>query len=375
MPPAWVDPCNGHFTHELTRGKCPLEIVSSNRLVNAGRRSANVRGVLPTNLRDTVSATDLAYLNIVDHNTDVAFDFENASVQELFNAAKSGIVNAGDAMAELGGRIPAAAADVQSTIGHTISALENLVKVGQIVKNPNQVSGNFLRLWACVTKKMKRLSGPVVVVEGTTLTLEAGETEGEKQRPAKFTVDRMLSERLFDACVYQWSLLTHTLGIMAFEVSASFVFDTCYTLRVRHSESFWTAQEYFIACLDLLDQGKVKADKVIEFDRSVMLADARRFGEMFEAKATRSGPSDKGGSSKRWNGECQPCDSTKVAPCPYFNAGKEHDPKHLGSSGKCVFRHVCNHWVSNKGPGGRCESPDHPRTKCDNPNKCDKRVE
>ena len=64
----------------------------------------------------------------MDHTTDVGFVFEKATIQELFDAAKSGVVNAGDAMASLGGRIPSAAPADQTTIGFTISALENLVK-------------------------------------------------------------------------------------------------------------------------------------------------------------------------------------------------------------------------------------------------------
>lgn len=375
MPPAWVDPCNGHFTHELVRGKCPLEIVAANRVANGGRRSASVGGVLPTNLRDSVSLADLAYLNVVDHSVDTGFDLVAATIQEVFDAAKSGVVAAGDAMAELGGRIPGADAATQSTLGHIISALENLVKVGHIIKNPSQVCGNLLRLWSCTTKKMKRLSGPIVVVEGNSLTLDGHDGDPDKGRTAKFSVDRMSTEHLFDACIYQWSLLAHTLGIMAFEVSSSFVFDSVHMLRVRHGETFWTAQEYFIACLDLLDQKKVKADKVPNHDRSVMLADARRFGEMFCSKATGAGPSESPGESKKWNGEFQPSDRTKVAPCPYFNNGKEHDPKHLTSTGKCVFRHVCNHWVSDKGTSGRCEASDHSWPKCNNPHKCNSRVE
>ena len=90
MPPAWVDPCNGHFTHELVRGKCPIEIAAANRVVNGGRRTAAVGGILPSSLQDAVSTSDLAYLNTVDHTTDVGFDFGNATIQELFDAAKSG---------------------------------------------------------------------------------------------------------------------------------------------------------------------------------------------------------------------------------------------------------------------------------------------
>lgn len=377
MPPAWVDPCNGHFAHELTRGKCPIEIAAANRIVNGGRRTATLGGILPSSLQDCVSTSDLAYLNSVDHTADIGFDFENATIQELFDSAKSGVINAGDAMGELGGRIPSAAGDVQKTLGATISALENLVKVGHIVKNPTQISGNYLRVWSITTKKMKRLSGPILVVEGNSFSFEAGDPDSDKSKTAKFSVDRMSTEPLFDACIYQWSLLVHTLGIMPLEISASFVFETVHLLRVRHGETFWTAQEYFIACLDLLDQKKVKADKIPNHDRGVMLSDARRFGEMFLGLATKAGVSATGGKGdvKEWNGEFQPSDRSKIQPCPYFNSGKKHDPKHLTSTGKCVFRHVCNHWVTDKGSGGRCESVDHNWPKCDHPSKCDKKVD
>ena len=374
MPPAWIDPCNGHFTHELTRGKCPIEIAAANRVVNAGRRSAAVGGILPSSLQDAVSTSDLAYLNTVDHTTDVGFDFGNATIQELFDSAKSGVINAGDAMAELGGRIPSAQAADQSTISHTISALENLVKVGHIIKNPSQIAGNYLRVWSITTKKMKQLSGPILVVEGNSFNID-GEGADSDKKSAKFTVDRMSTEPLFDACIYQWSLLVHTLGIMPLEISASFVFDTVHLLRIRHGEDFWTAQEYFIACLDLLDRKKVKADQVPNHDRGVMLSDARRFGEQFCNLANKAGkPRVEQVVPKEWNGECQPASNSKVQPCPYFNTGKPHEAKHLTSAGKCIFRHVCNHWVSDKGPGGRCESADHNWPKCDHPSKCDKKV-
>jgi hypothetical protein len=374
MPPAWTDPCNGHFSHELIRGKCPIEIAAANRVVTGGRRSAAVGGILPSSLQDAISTSELAYLNTVDHTTDVGFDFAGSTIQELYDAAKAGVINAGDAMGELGGRIPSANAADQTTIGHTISALENLVKVGHIVKNPSSITGNYLRVWSITTKKMKRLSGPILVVEGNSFTFE-GSGDSDK-KSAKFSVDRMSTERLFDACIYQWTLLVHTLGIMPLEISASFVFDTVHLLRVRHGEDFWTAQEYFIACLDLLDRNKIKADQVPNHDRGVMLSDARRFGEQFKGLAANaSRPTKEGSETKEWNGEFQSPGNSKVQPCPYFNNGKKHDAKHLTSAGKCIFRHVCNHWVSDKGPGGRCESGDHNWPKCDHAQKCDKKVE
>ena len=123
MPPAWVDPCHGHFVHEQVRGKCPIEIAVSNRTANAGRRAATVSGVLPQPLVDTANSADTAFLNVVDHSVDAAFDFAASSIQEVFDAVRSGIVTPEDAMAELAGRIPAADAAVQGTLGHVIAAI------------------------------------------------------------------------------------------------------------------------------------------------------------------------------------------------------------------------------------------------------------
>ena len=57
--------------------------------------------------------------------------------------------------------------------------------------------------------------------------------------------------------------------------------------------------------------------------------------------------------------------------CFTFNLGKKnakHPAKHLFPDGTCRFRHVCNQWVSGKGPNGICEG-DHPLAKCTNPGK------
>ena len=74
-------------------------------------------------------------------------------------------------------------------------------------------------------------------------------------------------------------------------------------------------------------------------------------------------------------------------PCPHFN---REDPKKPGMSaahpadslkpdGTCKFNHVCNKWVSDKGKNGRClctaGTGNHPRFKCDNPNRCDEAVQ
>ena len=48
----------------------------------------------------------------------------------------------------------------------------------------------------------------------------------------------------------------------------------------------------------------------------------------------------------------------------------DHTKKQLKECGTCKGKHLCFHWVDDKGPWGRCEG-DHPAFKCDNPRKCD----
>ena len=258
-----------------------------------------------------------------------------------------------------------------------------MVSIGFIAKGPSEANGNFLRLWAISVKKTKALGQPIVVLDGATFGEEFFK-EGHKN---KATVERLTTEQYFDAALYQFNLFAHVTGVMPMEILSVFVHEVAYLTRIKHGKSFWVAQEYFIACLDLLDRQTCKAAEIANHDRGVMLENAGRLAQKFiEAYSEKSGGLgvplvDEPHSSVKvpFNGLCQPANS-KANCCPYFNRNKAHDnPKHLDSRGKCIFRHVCNHWVDNKGPSGRClntaGSDGHGWHNCDNPNKCDKALE
>ena len=387
MGPAWIDPCNGAFAHELVKGKCPLEIVRQNGIVSGGRRTATVVGLLPTALHGTITNADLAYLNSRDHDTDHAFDYEGSDPTQLMDGVETGVADGGLVMTQLARRIPRAAdADARSLLQSTLNAVSELLKAKVISKTPGDINGNLLRVWVMSCKRVKSIAGPVVVIDNSSMSFSDFADDSTKK--ARMTIERLTSEQLFDMAIYQWTLMVHALGVMYLEISSLFVFDVAFILRVRHKENFWVCQEYFIACLDLLDR-KVVTDvsKIPNHDRGVMLADAKRFGDKFEAAfkgpggGGAQGPGGQGpGDGPRkekppWNHRCQHATS-KAGFCPYFNKGKDHDnPKHLDSTGKCIFRHLCNHWVNDKGKGGRCESADHAGRDCDNPNKVDAPLE
>lgn len=50
--------------------------------------------------------------------------------------------------------------------------------------------------------------------------------------------------------------------------------------------------------------------------------------------------------------------------CVSWNLGKPHQTKHVDESGTCRFRHACDQFVSDKGPGGQCLGS-HKRKDCD----------
>ena len=386
MPPAappYVDPCNGHFSHRQAVLCCPIERVRANRTAANGTRTATVGDVLPDSLQGTITSTDMAFLNIVDHSADQAFDFQNATVAGLMEAVKGGVISAGDAMYTMALRIPTANAADQSTLQSCVSAIKDLVAVGHVARGSAGTVGNFLRLWAISVKKTKALGQPIVVLDGSTF----GEEFFKDGQRNKATVERLTTEQYFDAALYQFNLFCHVTGVMAMEISSVFLHEVAYLTRVKHGKSFWVAQEYLIACLDLLDRKACKAQSIPNHDRGVMLGNAERLAQRFiEAYTEKAGGHsvplvDEGSSSGKppFNGQCQPA-SSKANCCPYFNRNKAHDnPKHLDSKGKCIFRHLCNHWVDNKGPSGRClnstGSDGHGWHNCDNPNKCDKALE
>jgi len=86
---------------------------------------------------------------------------------------------------------------------------------------------------------------------------------------------------------------------------------------------------------------------------------------------------DKGDKGPKWNNKFNHDKDAK--PCAAFNNGAAHNAFQLKGDGGCRFGHVCDHWVSDKGPGGKClgsaGAKGHARDACDNPNRSDSRLE
>ena len=53
----------------------------------------------------------------------------------------------------------------------------------------------------------------------------------------------------------------------------------------------------------------------------------------------------------KWNNKFNRDKDAK--PCSAFNNGVTHNAFQLKADGSCRFGHVCDHWVSDKGPGAQ----------------------
>ena len=383
--PAYMDACNGQFNHAQTKGCCPIEITLNNAKITKGVRATTDLGVLPPDFIDVLSPGDAAYLRQHDHTADLSFDIVKATHKELMEAVTDGRVTVDTAVGAFIIRLTDAAdANERSEIRDYMGGLKEYRAIKGVSKaRENDVKGNLLYLWAAVTKYVQNLGGGVAATDGPSLIADiekllAAEAESVQRAAPRLSIVRLNAESKFDAALMQWSLMTHLVGVMNTAIQAKFLWSVAYVTRHHSDMDFWATQEYFIACLDLIDRKICTVENVADKDRNVMISTATRLGciQSGAVSAGNKSTSDVSNVAKKvWNGSSKPntAANAKIKPCPVFNgrAGGTHNAGILDRNGACVFRHVCNGWVDDKGSGGMCEG-NHGRITgpCDNVHKC-----
>ena len=90
------------------------------------------------------------------------------------------------------------------------------------------------------------------------------------------------------------------------------------------------------------------------------------FRQNAEGARSRNGnPDDKDKVDHCTNGKFT---ATAKECCPHWNMGMPHPLSAVTENGVCKRNHVCDAFVSNKGPGGKCMG-NHRRDACDNPHR------
>ena len=71
----------------------------------------------------------------------------------------------------------------------------------------------------------------------------------------------------------------------------------------------------------------------------------------------------KDGKDEVYKGTVSECNTNSKMGCVAWNLGNGHLAKHVDTNGKCKFNHVCDAWVTDKGPRGSCGGT-HKRGAC-----------
>ena len=221
----------------------------------------------------------------------------------------------------------------------------------------------------------------------TSVSLEVASSpaaDDKKSAVLTSTIKRFKNAWDFMEALNLFMMFATALGLCSCVALAEFyefvIFDT---IRMR-KQPWELAAELFVVMLRRIEDSAGRLNLVNatnEVHLNTVMDEARSNTEHFHGAAifrTRSGQERRVGAGEdttndvKWNKKFT---STSNIACVYFNSGREHPASALHPDGTCKLNHVCDHWVSDKGKGGRClgtaGTPGHARAACDNPKRCD----
>ena len=221
----------------------------------------------------------------------------------------------------------------------------------------------------------------------TSVSLDMGSSsESQRSSVMTSTIKRFKQPWDFMEALNLFMLFAVALGMCTCTVMAEFyefvVFDT---IRMR-GQPWQLAAEVLVVMLRRIEDSAGRLTLVSATDEvhlNSVLDEARSNAVHFHGEAaffrSRAGMARREGADgtystevSKWNKKFS---SSSGTACVYFNSGRDHPASALHPDGTCRFNHVCDHWVSDKGKGGRCMgtagTPGHARDACDNPKRCE----
>lgn len=310
-------------------------------------------------------------------------DLTTLTEAQLLDAVTDGTAESQDAIREIATRMPGATQAEVQRLSAMQNTLTNLEKVGGniggagVASITGQLLGAFTFAYAQAAMVVRVNTTNTVA----TLTQGEGSEAGEKTKPLHAKLIRPTSMAEFADFLTSWLLICHATGLADVLILGAFLRDVVYdTMSLRKLD--WTvAHELFLVYVEHVETTSDASTTIANVyskgaqDTFMQQATARA-AEHFKSRIFRPSGTDPngtngGGDGKKWNGSWNGKASTC---CITFNLGrKDHPASALTESGSCRHNHICDAWVTDKGPKGQCGGK-HPRVKCDNPNKCDKPV-
>ena len=306
------------------------------------------------------------------------------NVDQLVEAVHSGAANPGDAMRECLTRLAQAGNQLETNRLNALATLLSHMDKGAASSSGSggrtTVLGTYSLAWALAGRIARQTLG--VGVAGVSGSSGPSESATPVVQMVKLSITRPTSMAEFSDMITTWLMLCHATGLGHILALGEFIRDVVhdtisklnYTWQLAHElllvyfEVVETTSDHSINIRNVFAHGS--QDTYLKRANDSMRAHYSNVRVKEEANPPAGANANKGGGKDvKWNGNY---DRNATTTCLSYNLGTEHRAKSLNEKGTCKHNHVCDHWVSDKGPGGTCGGR-HPRSKCDNPNKCDKK--
>ena len=302
-------------------------------------------------------------------------DVTSLSVSDLSAAIAVGRISVEDGRFEFIRRMSddAVSDALVSKLEKICSALPLRSQDAKISAPRAQTSGALSFVFAISSQVVHRLS----VSSKASLTL-SDSTSSFSTSTISMDLKRPLNSDAFSHMLVVWQSILSATGLANAVILGPFLVEVVYD--IIPFKGWKVAFEHFLLYINKIDSGcgwqlatATSLGSVDTFLAKAVKA-AGPLDEKSQPPPGQSPPSTGANSSLQitppvWNGKFN--SDALARPCAAYNLGQDHIK--LNADGSCPFNHVCNQWVSGKGPGAQCKSK-HPRVSCDNSSKCQSRV-
>ena len=308
------------------------------------------------------------------------YDFSGKPPAQIVTAVFEGLVSFTEAGPQL---LALQAASTEAKERENItSALQLLSTFSQLKQAPRgSTSSYYLMIWALVSNYVMAADDRAAV-PGRAGSAEEHASSGGKLGDAGMTAtsakikDPQTAEQFFEMLTW-FPVMTHALGICSVLVCVPFIDDVVHR-GIRRQGHTWELS--YCLLLVYLKHVELAASEDVHLgniynsggqDTKIREAEEKARGVFGATFRTRRGEPRvvRENGKKEWNKAFN--NSSTAVPCAAYNNKADHEHKSLHGDGTCKYAHVCNQFVSDKGPGGQCRG-NHPRKDCDYP--LDKRL-
>jgi hypothetical protein len=357
--------CNDNIGSEHDTANCPMiTTVTENvaALVAGATTIVSVAQLLPTKiLRALPRAVLDAIKSLCSRPMNAPFNYDGASVKEIFQAVMAGRASPDEASIHLHMKIMDASATEVNRIAKTMDIIKTMGP--SRYEAACQMQGAHLYVWA-VTAKCAHDTDAAVL----NAMLDAGSDGANTAHVLK--LERPRSYHDFVRRLNLWVMLLHATGVENALTVTAFLDEVVYP-ELAKGRDWKVVHELFVIYL-----------RCVEESTGVSLGSVFTSGgqdtKMKEAEAAaitnfRGGQGDPAGSRAPTGGTAQAwnCafDSNATRPCISYNLKRDH-PFACIENGRCKFLHKCDRFVRGAdGARTTCGATNHCRVNCTNPAK------